>query len=578
MRRITVFINSLAVCAFFSTPLFAAVDGQSVPALQAASALNTPLGVRSYGMGMAQTANANDLSAMYYNPAGLATINYFEYALSYHAAAAGVSATSLMASIPLPYGTLGLQGVMNVPQDNQYVQNAVNILPDRNKYSYIAGLSYGAAVPYAKRLLNFGTTVKWFGANFLSSPQVTSYPQQQKGLFIDLGLSSVFDPAHYSNALRWFPRMAVGVAARNLHPLFGIDNEVAPPDNRSEYNAGISFQFPYKLMANFDVVNTLVNPTRFRFGLEYWPIYFLALRGGMTVSGSGDQYKSVHWGFGLGDTVQKSKLSFEYSGANEYYNGFGVALETVHQTYHRFAFHHSFESTEFVRGREVPIRFNERYTHRLRFARALQPNEIIADTIGDISQDKGDYQSDMDAAGGSKVKPDVAPDEAPAQPVPTDPKGKKKPEPHRPPTIIGKYLVAVYPVSIEMTAGRPTSFPVKERLRGNFLIEVSSGGVGRLIPQSKLGAAPEQKKGELDSVYFKRLQQTLGADLIVFNKLYIDGNTGDLRLITIYFRRGAKGVSAQTEVVGSDGQEGEFVARARAEFAKEYKALLGELK
>lgn len=579
MRNVAV----AAVFFFVSTAVFAAKsDGDSVPYLSAASALNTPLGVRSYGMGMAQTGNSNDLSALYYNPAGLATINYVEYGLSYHGAPNDVAGHSLLMAIPLPYGTLGLTGVFNRAQDNEYIRNGVNVLPDREKYSYIAGLSYGA--PVLMRKLNAGMTLKWFGANFLSSPQVTSYEQQQKGLFIDLALLGTFDPVQYSEFLRWLPRFSAGFTARNLHPLLKLDNEVSRPDNREEYNAGISMHFPYKVMLNFDAVNSVTLPTRFRYGIEYWPVHFLALRGGVTHASAGSPFTSLHWGIGFGETVSSSKLSFEYAAAKEYSDGFGTNFEKPNATFHRFAFHHSFETVEIERGRMTPIRFTERYTHRYRFARELATREIIADTVLSLPSENPAYDASIaavlpaDSTPGSTTGLDIATADDSQQPTEEKPKPGQKPKPKPKPQIVGKYIIAVLPVSVEVIAGRPRNTSLKERLRGNFVVRVNSSGAARLINPSKMSSVPQQAAGELESVYLKRLQRAIGADLIVFNKLMVDGITGELELVTLYYKRGDTGVTAQTQVKGSDASELDFVQRSTAQFEKEHKAILEELK
>lgn len=563
----------------FASAVRAKTDGASVPTLSAATALNTPLGVRSYGMGMAQTGNANDLSALYFNPAALAHINYVEYALSYHGAPNDVAGHSFLMSVPLPngFGNLGLTGVFNRPQDNQYVENGVNVLPDRNKYSYIAGLSYGRAI--LPRILAGGMTVKWFGADFLASPPVTSYAQQQKGLFIDLALISTFDPGLYYEWLHWLPRFSAGFAVRNLHPLLRLDNEVSRAENREEYNTGISMHFPYKFMLNFDVVNSVNFPTRFRTGLEYWPVHFLALRAGVTTAGTTDPFQSLHWGVGFGETVQSSKLSFEYAAAKEYPEGFGSNFERPHATYHRFAFHHSFESIELdQKGRITPLRFTERYTHRFRFARELAPREIIADTVTSLLTENVGYDNALLAAQPTGTTTgaalEVAPEDAEVAPA----KGPAKAQRPKPETIVGKYIVAIFPVSVEVIAGTVKNYSLKEKLRGNFLIAVNRGGAGRLINANKLSSAPAQQERELESAYLKRLQQALGADLIVFNKLYVDGNSGQLKLVTLYYKRGDTGISGQTEVEGVDARELQFIREATEKFATEHKALLEELK
>ena len=143
---------------------------------------------------------------------------------------------------------------------------------------------------------------------------------------------------------------------------------------------------------------------------------------------------------------------------------------------------------------------------------------------------------------------------------------------------MGKYIIVVLPVSVEVVAGRPRNTTLKERLRGNFVVRVNSSGAGRLINPSKMSTAPQQTAGELESVYLKRLQRAIGADLIVFNKLMVDGITGELELVTLYYKRGDTGVTAQTQVKGSDASELDFVQRSTAQFEKEHKAILEELK
>lgn len=586
LRRI---LFSISVAIAWASSLHAVKrDGESVASLSAASALNTPLGVRSYGMGAAQTGNANDLSAVYFNPAGLSLINYFEYGVSYHGAANDVGGHSLLMAIPLPYGTLGLTGVMNTAQDNQYISGGVNVLPDRNKYSYIAGLSYGA--PIWARKIHGGINVKWFGADFDGNGAGTLYPREQKGLFIDLALLSTFDPSHYRESLRWLPRLSAGFTARNLHPLLKFQNEVGRNDNREEYNAGISLHFPYKLMLNADAVNSFSMPTRMRYGLEYWPVHFLAIRGGYGHGVGNDTTKSIHWGLGFGETVQGSKLSLEYAAAKEFPDGVGANFDRPNSTYHRFAFHHSFESIEVTRGRAMPVRFTERYSHRYRFARVFSPREIIDDTVIALPTDTSTYESATAAAeehnaanppagsaasasasgadGASASGTDGA--QAPAentQPV------KPKPDP-----IVGRHIVAVFPVGLDVVAGKPKNFSLKEKLRGNFLIEVTRGGAGRLIKAEKLATAPQRDEGELESVYLKRMQQALGADLVIFSKLVVDGITGELKLFTLYYKRGDSTISAQSEMIGSDGEESDFIRKSTAQFIKDHKAVLEELK
>jgi hypothetical protein len=48
--------------------------------------------------------------------------------------------------------------------------------------------------------------------------------------------------------------------------------------------------------------------------------------------------------------------------------------------------------------------------------------------------------------------------------------------------------------------------------------------------------------------------------------------------VTLYYKRGDNGISAQTEIEGVDSQEIKFIREATEKFRVEHKALLEELK
>ncbi|MDZ7343097.1 MAG: hypothetical protein ONA90_01140, partial [candidate division KSB1 bacterium] len=297
-------------------------------------------------------------------------------------------------------------------------------------------------------------------------------------------------------------------------------------------------------------------------------------RGGVTVGSASDSLQSIHWGFGLGETVGSAKLSFEYAAAKEFPNGFGANFERPHETYHRFAFHHSFESIEVnANGRVTPLRFTERYTHRYRFARELAPREIIADTVATLAYEPSDYKAALQAVGASGANSAALT----AEPVAAE--GVQAAQaPKSPSTIVGRHIVAIFPVSFEVVAGRVSNVGIKEKVRGNFLIALNRSGAGRPVAPDKLQSAPAQGQRESEAAYLARLQQALGADLIVFSKLYANGLSGELKLVVLYYLRGDNGISARDEIEGMDVREPQFIDEATQKFRTTHKTLLEELK
>lgn len=549
-------------------------DGYSTSTLSAPAILNSKIGVRSYGMGAAQTGNADDLSSLYYNPAGLAQLNYFEYGLSHQEHGNDVQGHNLLFSAPLPYGTLGVHTSLFTVRDNHYVKNGENINPDRNKYAYIAQLSYGA--PIIERRLLAGINVKWFSADFLNSPQVTSYQQQQKGLFFDLGALFYYELSNlrkiFPNAspatFRGLPKVSSGFTVRNIHPVVGFSNEVPYDNAPTEYNFGLSIYYSYRMMLNVDLINSMSNPTQLRYGLEVWPAHFIALRGGMAVAADNSPFRAVHWGIGLGEIVQRNKFSIEYSGSQEYANGFAFDYQVIH----KFAFHHNFESIQSMPDktapggvRQVPLRITERYTNQYRFMHEISPGDVIDDSIiavvdEPLPPDPGTITTDTEEI---------------ITPPPVEPKGPKKPV--KPPApIIGKKIVAIFPVTVEVLAGQNTVLELKDRIRGNYLRELNRQASGRPINTSKMAQAPKRNANESEAAYLKRLQAVIGADLIVFAKVIVDGRTGEITVKTIYYKKGDTSLSGFAEIYGKDNATDKLVEEATASFVTNHKSLLQE--
>ena len=153
------------------------VGAQTTVAKYAGEFLAIGVGGRALGMGGAYVAAANDVTAGYYNPAGLVNINYPEVAFM-HEERFGSLVNYDYAAFAIPYGTdmsLGLSiirlAVDGIPDTRNALVDAngdgtLNILDDRLDYSKITEFSnqnWAIYLSFAKKLsdeFTYGASVK----------------------------------------------------------------------------------------------------------------------------------------------------------------------------------------------------------------------------------------------------------------------------------------------------------------------------------------------------------------------------------------------------------------------------------
>ncbi len=134
----------------------------------AAKFLSIPVGARAVGMGGAFVAVANDASAMYWNPAGMARLGQSEAVFSHAAWIADMSFNYGGVVVPLDFGTVGVSftslsmGEMERTTENQ---------PDGTGQFFTAG-SFAVGVSYARALTDWfsiGGTAKYVNEHIWNS-------------------------------------------------------------------------------------------------------------------------------------------------------------------------------------------------------------------------------------------------------------------------------------------------------------------------------------------------------------------------------------------------------------------------
>jgi hypothetical protein len=150
------------------------------------------IGGRALGMGSAYTAAANDITSGYWNPAGLASIDYPQIALMHDERFAGLVNYDY-AAVALPVGplsTIALSvirlGVDNIP-NTQYAGVDINGLPlppdqwqnfvriDPNRITYFNAADWAFFLSYARRVtdkFSYGANLKLIHRDLVSASAI----------------------------------------------------------------------------------------------------------------------------------------------------------------------------------------------------------------------------------------------------------------------------------------------------------------------------------------------------------------------------------------------------------------------
>ncbi|MBI5201162.1 MAG: PorV/PorQ family protein [Elusimicrobia bacterium] len=295
------------------------------PGTTGAEFLKFGQGARATGMGEAQVAVVDDPYAAYWNPAGLASLQYPALSVTYNKALQGIDQQYLSFAYPLAAGSVV---DLNVTRLGMSAIQGYDATGTKTRDVGASDLAFGAA--YGRTILNDakGRSRLNAGANFkfireqLDRASASTYAG-------DVGLLAYL---WRTNGPGPDPGIRLGLTARNLGPGLRFDRDNAPlPATYSGGFAWRSYPRGDSLTVSADVVAARDDDPYGALGLEYTAFRLLALRLGFRTgtdvgqgfrAGVGFKLKVVELDYafaGFGDLGQMHRvgMSFRFGGPIE---------------------------------------------------------------------------------------------------------------------------------------------------------------------------------------------------------------------------------------------------------------------
>jgi hypothetical protein len=280
--------------------------------------LELPMGARGAGMGEAFSGIANDVNAMYYNPAGLTALDASELQLMHLEGFGGIHYENLGLAVPAEsvgldvWGTIGLTYTLVAIDDTfKTVEDAAgNYDPSNNinNYQFTAGASV-VGLSYAWQATKYYSV----GATFKAINEKVD-TMNGWGLAGDVGLLSRPDV---------IKGLSAGLTLQNV----GTSPEQGaslPSDMR--VGLGYDWKAPFtgeamddRLLLDWDLIAPVVpvdGPWRTAFGMEYtrWmDSGYAILRAGYQISQGSTEMEGIALGAGLGTDLPGARVGLDYS-------------------------------------------------------------------------------------------------------------------------------------------------------------------------------------------------------------------------------------------------------------------------
>ncbi len=302
----------------------------------AAKFLSIPVGARAVGMGGAFAAVANDASAMYWNPAGIARLIQSEAIFNHSAWIADISFN--YGGVVIPLGELGTFGVNFTSLSMSDMERTTEDQPDGTGESFSAG-SFAVGVAYARNLsdwFSIGANVKYINEHIWNSSATsiaidlgTLFTTPFPGVKLGAGMVNIGQKMRISGDDL--------IVQKDISPINGNNPNVTANLQTDNFDLPLSLRLgvSYEPIVNenqhltvaVDALHPNDNTESLNLGVEYTGVQnILAIRGGYNALGQRDGESSYTLGGGIHYTMEGNVLlKFDYA-----YENFG-RLQNVHK-------------------------------------------------------------------------------------------------------------------------------------------------------------------------------------------------------------------------------------------------------
>jgi len=309
MKKLKIVINLLILIVVFATPANAQLKKLAQTGLQF---LKMDVGARAAAMGGAMTNTGYDANAMFYNPAGMARMEYgADVELNNTQWIADISYNSFAAAYTLEdIGTFGVQGLFT-----DYGDITGTRVDFTNEDGYIetgnvdvSGYAFG--ISYARNLsdrFSVGATVKFIGQSLGTNlmPDGSTKDNKVSGVAFDFG--TIFYPGWES--------FRFGMSVKNFGPELTYEKESF--EGPLLFTIGAAFDFldmftveDQELLVSIDMLHPRDYTERVHIGAEYVFMDIFSVRAGYK---SNYDNEGLTFGAGLNYEVSGVNIKVDYS-------------------------------------------------------------------------------------------------------------------------------------------------------------------------------------------------------------------------------------------------------------------------
>jgi hypothetical protein len=236
-----------------------------------------PPGSRQAGIGYTFTSIADDQWSVFYNPAGISNIKNLSAGIYYSPAPFGLSELangSVVVANTFSFGGIGFSA-------STYGFE----LYRENKFSFAYAKSFFSDFSFGLKVTYNSISIKNYGNDF--------------SIGIDIGVLS-----------RLSENVQLGFTAKNINrPTYGVNKEKLP----QQFSGGVAYKPAQNFLMSVELEKEVRYPFNFKFGFEYLPVKFFALRAG---------YNTEPSNYFAGIGIFYSNFIFNYSFISNNYLGY----------------------------------------------------------------------------------------------------------------------------------------------------------------------------------------------------------------------------------------------------------------